>query len=186
MTPARKKQRSARMAKLADAADLKSADPYRSWGFKSPSGHHRISRLNRVSRFPILWLLQQATRCSVKARRDRHSQSRCASFSPASPPKRPASTTSSFAAARWDSSVLTLRCINTHADTKHAFRPWRTRRRCRTSRPRMYWKRCALCGSHRQPGSLITRSWSSGRSKVYSRSDARARSRTMMQSGGVK
>ncbi len=27
------------MAKLADAADLKSADPYRSWGFKSPSGH---------------------------------------------------------------------------------------------------------------------------------------------------
>ena len=33
----------ARMAKLADAADLKSADLYRSWGFKSPSGHHKIS-----------------------------------------------------------------------------------------------------------------------------------------------
>ena len=29
----------ARMAKLADAADLKSAGPYRPWGFKSPSGH---------------------------------------------------------------------------------------------------------------------------------------------------
>lgn len=29
----------ARMAKLADAADLKSADPNRSWGFDSPSGH---------------------------------------------------------------------------------------------------------------------------------------------------
>jgi hypothetical protein len=28
------------MAKLADAADLKSADLNRSWGFKSPSGHH--------------------------------------------------------------------------------------------------------------------------------------------------
>ena len=28
------------MAKLADAADLKSAGPYRPWGFKSPSGHH--------------------------------------------------------------------------------------------------------------------------------------------------
>ena len=39
------KQRCARMAKLADAADLKSADLYRSWGFKSPSGHHRINIL---------------------------------------------------------------------------------------------------------------------------------------------
>ena len=27
------------MAKLADAADLKSAGLYRPWGFKSPSGH---------------------------------------------------------------------------------------------------------------------------------------------------
>ena len=36
---------SARMAKLADAADLKSADLNRSWGFKSPSGHHRINKL---------------------------------------------------------------------------------------------------------------------------------------------
>ena len=29
------------MAKSADAADLKSADLYGSWGFKSPSGHHK-------------------------------------------------------------------------------------------------------------------------------------------------
>ena len=29
------------MAKLADAADLKSAGPQGLWGFKSPSGHHR-------------------------------------------------------------------------------------------------------------------------------------------------
>jgi hypothetical protein len=40
----------ARMAKLADAADLKSADLYRSWGFKSPSGHqinsHKINDLD--------------------------------------------------------------------------------------------------------------------------------------------
>ena len=34
--------RKARMAKLADAADLKSAGLHRSWGFKSPSGHHKI------------------------------------------------------------------------------------------------------------------------------------------------
>ena len=27
----------------ADAADLKSADPNRSWGFKSPSGHQLLS-----------------------------------------------------------------------------------------------------------------------------------------------
>ena len=37
----------ARMAKLADAADLKSAGAYPPWGFKSPSGHqqesHKIS-----------------------------------------------------------------------------------------------------------------------------------------------
>jgi hypothetical protein len=30
------------MAKLADAADLKSAGLNRPWGFKSPSGHHRF------------------------------------------------------------------------------------------------------------------------------------------------
>jgi hypothetical protein len=30
----------ARMVKSADTADLKSADHKRSWGFKSPSGHH--------------------------------------------------------------------------------------------------------------------------------------------------
>jgi hypothetical protein len=33
---------SARMAKSADAADLKSAGPQGLWGFKSPSGHHRF------------------------------------------------------------------------------------------------------------------------------------------------
>ena len=33
------------MAKLADAADLKSADLYRSWGFKSPSGHQGLDYL---------------------------------------------------------------------------------------------------------------------------------------------
>ena len=33
------------MAKLADAADLKSADLYRPWGFKSPSGHQQNKRL---------------------------------------------------------------------------------------------------------------------------------------------
>ena len=31
------------MAKLADAADLKSADSNRSWGFDSPSGHHPLT-----------------------------------------------------------------------------------------------------------------------------------------------
>ncbi len=30
------------MAKLADAADLKSAGPKRLWGFKSPSGHQPL------------------------------------------------------------------------------------------------------------------------------------------------
>ena len=40
----------ARMAKLADAADLKSADLNRSWGFKSPSGHHRINNLEDLFR----------------------------------------------------------------------------------------------------------------------------------------
>jgi hypothetical protein len=39
----------ARMAKLADAADLKSADLYRSWGFKSPSGHHNLNVFNSPS-----------------------------------------------------------------------------------------------------------------------------------------
>ena len=38
------------MAKLADAADLKSADLYRSWGFKSPSGHQKIKELIENSR----------------------------------------------------------------------------------------------------------------------------------------
>ncbi len=31
----------ARMAKLADAADLKSAGAYPPWGFDSPSGHQK-------------------------------------------------------------------------------------------------------------------------------------------------
>jgi hypothetical protein len=34
------------MAKSADAADLKSADPQGLWGFKSPSGHHQMRKLN--------------------------------------------------------------------------------------------------------------------------------------------
>ena len=33
------------MAKLADAADLKSAGLNRPWGFKSPSGHHKTKNL---------------------------------------------------------------------------------------------------------------------------------------------
>jgi hypothetical protein len=37
--------RCARMAKLADAADLKSAGAYPPWGFKSPSGHQKIKDL---------------------------------------------------------------------------------------------------------------------------------------------
>ena len=41
------------MAKLADAADLKSADLYRSWGFKSPSGHQSAGRARQRSKgFP--------------------------------------------------------------------------------------------------------------------------------------
>src|ERR1700739_113856 len=36
------------MAKSADAADLKSAGAYPPWGFKSPSGHHRIDGLGRI------------------------------------------------------------------------------------------------------------------------------------------
>jgi hypothetical protein len=44
----KRKQGSARMAKLADAADLKSADLYRSWGFKSPSGHHKTNNLQDI------------------------------------------------------------------------------------------------------------------------------------------
>jgi hypothetical protein len=35
----------ARMAKSADAADLKSVGLKWLWGFKSPSGHHRINNL---------------------------------------------------------------------------------------------------------------------------------------------
>ena len=42
------------MAKLADAADLKSADLNRSWGFKSPSGHHiTVLRLGQPYQAPI-------------------------------------------------------------------------------------------------------------------------------------
>ena len=42
------------MAKLADAADLKSAVLNRTWGFKSPSGHHRIRNLDRNRCSPII------------------------------------------------------------------------------------------------------------------------------------
>ncbi len=40
-----KHYKKARMAKSADAADLKSAEVYPSWGFKSPSGHQIIKEL---------------------------------------------------------------------------------------------------------------------------------------------
>jgi hypothetical protein len=36
--------RIAGMAKLADAADLKSAGPKGLWGFDSPSRHHSLTR----------------------------------------------------------------------------------------------------------------------------------------------
>jgi len=38
----------ARMVKSADTADLKSAGHNRPWGFKSPSGHHRINGLKET------------------------------------------------------------------------------------------------------------------------------------------
>jgi hypothetical protein len=41
----------ARMAKSADAADLKSADPKGLWEFKSPSGHHFEPLATRLFRF---------------------------------------------------------------------------------------------------------------------------------------
>ena len=37
------------MAKLADAADLKSADLNRSWGFKSPSGHQQVNNSDTIA-----------------------------------------------------------------------------------------------------------------------------------------
>ena len=40
----------ARMAKLADAADLKSADPQGLWGFKSPSGHQELNLAEKKPR----------------------------------------------------------------------------------------------------------------------------------------
>jgi hypothetical protein len=46
----------ARVAKLADAADLKSADLYRSWGFKSPSGHQMLKELSQNSHLDLRWL----------------------------------------------------------------------------------------------------------------------------------
>jgi hypothetical protein len=42
------------MAKLADAADLKSAGLNRPWGFKSPSGHHCMEQ-PRASRLRWYW-----------------------------------------------------------------------------------------------------------------------------------
>jgi hypothetical protein len=48
------------MAKLADAADLKSADSNESWGFKSPSGHQiSICRINDMRK-----LLRVCTKCA--------------------------------------------------------------------------------------------------------------------------
>ena len=42
------------MAKSADAADLKSAEVYPSWGFKSPSGHHeKLSRMQMPLRSEV-------------------------------------------------------------------------------------------------------------------------------------
>ncbi len=38
------------MVKSADTADLKSADPKGSWGFKSPSGHHGVNSLRSRKR----------------------------------------------------------------------------------------------------------------------------------------
>jgi hypothetical protein len=52
------------MAKLADAADLKSADLYRSWGFKSPSGHQKINELNVKCRLILSWPLLRGA-CST-------------------------------------------------------------------------------------------------------------------------
>ena len=37
--------------KLADAADLKSADPKGLWGFKSPSRYHNLLIINKIYRF---------------------------------------------------------------------------------------------------------------------------------------
>jgi hypothetical protein len=55
------------MAKLADAADLKSADLYRSWGFKSPSGHHIIKKVGRKSDAIALYQLRKSqTRAGKK------------------------------------------------------------------------------------------------------------------------
>ena len=45
----------ARMVKSADTADLKSADLKGSWGFKSPSGHHRMIMNRRASRL-VVWV----------------------------------------------------------------------------------------------------------------------------------
>src|SRR5258707_11143104 len=49
------KRRIARMVKSADTADLKSADLNRSWGFKSPSGHHKIKDLCRYDLSNFEW-----------------------------------------------------------------------------------------------------------------------------------
>ena|SRR5579862_2118320 len=50
---------SARMAKSADAADLKSAGPQGLWGFKSPSGHHESVRVIAASVFSQKALMQK-------------------------------------------------------------------------------------------------------------------------------
>ena len=58
------------MAESADAADLKSADSNRSWGFKSPSGHHERVKMLMQKGFAVrdceaqrLFLGHRPTRC---------------------------------------------------------------------------------------------------------------------------
>jgi hypothetical protein len=50
----------ARMAKSADAADLKSAGRKRLWEFKSPSGHHFKPLGTRLFRFGTSILVSQS------------------------------------------------------------------------------------------------------------------------------
>jgi hypothetical protein len=63
----------ARMVKSADTADLKSADLNRSWGFKSPSGHHRTNSLRSRGRL--------AGEALSKGQRGRFMRSVCAAES---------------------------------------------------------------------------------------------------------
>ena len=61
------------MAKLADAADLKSAEVYPSWGFKSPSGHQAKIKTNEATKLkaaqvPNADALEPTERASPKFR----------------------------------------------------------------------------------------------------------------------